>query len=164
MNLHSLRQGLGVSAVALSRYMAALTTVMLLVHEMVPCSECHQPGVVRRGRDGDRAGAAHVGMAQLVREDLQFIRGEPVVIPEHIVMGWPARTLNACMTAQVEVELKGVGDICVHCCSCWDVPTLPNPLVLVCTEETGVMPFLDDNVGDARLVILFQFDAGISDC
>lgn len=36
------------------------------------------------------------------------------------------RYLNACMTAQVEVELKGVGDICVHCCSCWDVPTLPN--------------------------------------
>lgn len=72
----------------------APSPVMLLVHEMVPCSECHQPGVVRRGWDGDRAGAAHVGMAQLVREDLQFIRGEPVVIPEHIVMGWPARTLG----------------------------------------------------------------------
>lgn len=163
MNLHSLRQGLGVSAVALSRYMAALTTVVLLVHEMVPRSERHQSGVIRRGRDGDRAGAAHVGMAQLVREDLQLIRGEPVVIPEYVVMGWPARTLNACMTAQVEVELKGVGDICIHCCSCWDVPALPNPLVLVCTEETGVMPFLDNDVGDARLIILFQFDAGISD-
>lgn len=37
-----------------------------------------------------------------------------------------ARYLNACMTAQVEVELKGVGDICIHCCSCWDVPALPN--------------------------------------
>lgn len=43
-------------------------------------------------------------------------------------------------------------------------PHSAHPLVLVCTEETGVMPFLDDNVGDARLVILFQFDAGISDC
>jgi len=72
----------------------ALSPVVLLVHEMVPCSEGHQPGVVRRGRDGDRPGAAHVGMAQLVREDLQLIRGEPVVIPEHIVMGWPARTLG----------------------------------------------------------------------
>lgn len=39
-----------------------------------------------------------------------------------------------------------------------------HPLILVCTEETGVMPLLDDDVGDARLVILFQFDAGISDC
>lgn len=37
-----------------------------------------------------------------------------------------ARYLNACMTAQVEVELKGVGDVCIHCCSGWDVPTLPN--------------------------------------
>lgn len=26
------------------------------------------------------------------------------------------------------------------------------------------MPLLDDDVGDARLVILFQFDAGVSDC
>lgn len=67
---------------------------MLLVHKMVPCSERHQSGVVRRGRDGDRAGAAHVGMAQLVREDLQLIRGEPVVIPEYVVVGWPARTLG----------------------------------------------------------------------
>jgi len=42
-------------------------------------------------------------------------------------------------------------------------PCGAHPLVLVCTEETGVMPFLDDDVGDARLVILFQFDAGVSD-
>lgn len=34
--------------------------------------------------------------------------------------------LNACMTAQVEVKLKGVGDVGIHCCSCWDVPTLSN--------------------------------------
>lgn len=37
-----------------------------------------------------------------------------------------ARYLNACMTAQVEVKLKGVGDVGIHCCSCWDVPTLSN--------------------------------------
>lgn len=43
-------------------------------------------------------------------------------------------------------------------------PCSTHPLVLVCTEETSVMPLLDDDVGDARLVILFQFDAGISDC
>lgn len=72
----------------------APSPVVLLVHEMVPRSERHQSGVVCRGRDGDRAGAAHVGMAQLVREDLQLIRGEPVVIPEYVVMGRPARTLG----------------------------------------------------------------------
>lgn len=43
-------------------------------------------------------------------------------------------------------------------------PCTTHPLILVCTEETGVMPLLDDDVGDARLVILFQFDAGVSDC
>lgn len=39
-----------------------------------------------------------------------------------------------------------------------------HPLVLVCTEKAGVVPFLDNYVGDARLIILFQFDAGIPDC
>lgn len=164
MNLYGLCQGLGVSAVALSGYMAALATVVLLVHQVVPRSECHQPSIVSWGWDGDRAGAAHIGMAQLVGEDLQLICSEPVVIPEHVVMGGPARTLNACMTAQVKVELERVGDVCIHCCSCWDIPALPNPLILVCAEETSVMPFLDNDISDARLVILFQFDAGISDC
>lgn len=37
-----------------------------------------------------------------------------------------ARYLNACVTAQVEVKLEGVGDVGIHCCSCWDVPTLSN--------------------------------------
>lgn len=67
---------------------------MLLVHEMVPCPERHQPGVIGRGWDGDGAGAAHIGMAQLVREDLQLVRREPVVIPEHVVVGRPARALG----------------------------------------------------------------------
>lgn len=42
-------------------------------------------------------------------------------------------------------------------------PRSAHPLVLVCAEEPGVMPLLDDDVGDARLVILLQFDAGVSD-
>lgn len=37
-----------------------------------------------------------------------------------------AQYLNACMTAQVKVKLERVGDVCVHCCSCWDVSALPN--------------------------------------
>lgn len=68
--------------------------VMLLIHEVVPCPERHQPGVIGWGRDGDRAGAAHVGVAELVREDLQLVRREPVVIPEHVVVGRPAGALG----------------------------------------------------------------------
>lgn len=74
--------------------LGAPSPVVLLVHEMVPRSERHQPRVVRRGGDGDGAGAAHVGVAQLVREDLQLIRGEPVVIPQHVVVGRSARALR----------------------------------------------------------------------
>ena len=44
--------------------------VVLLVHQVVACTEGHQVGVVGRCRDGDRAGAAHVGVAQLVGEHL----------------------------------------------------------------------------------------------
>lgn len=34
--------------------------------------------------------------------------------------------LDASMTAQVEVKLSWVGDLCVDGCACWDVPTLSN--------------------------------------
>lgn len=48
---------------------------------------------------------------------------KPSIIPRASI---GAQYLNACMTAQVEVKLKGVGDVGIHCCSCWDVPTLSN--------------------------------------
>lgn len=44
--------------------------VMLLVYQVVACSECHKVGIIGRCRNGDRAGAAHVGVAQLVCEHL----------------------------------------------------------------------------------------------
>lgn len=68
-------------------------------------------------------------MAQLVCQDLEFICCETVVIPKDIIMGWSAGTLDACMAAQIEVELKWVGDVGVHSGPCWDVTTLPNPLI-----------------------------------
>lgn len=76
------------------RGLRAPSPVVFLVHEMVPRSERHQPRVVRRGGDGHGAGAAHVGVAQLVREDLQLIRGEPVVIPQHVLVGRSACALR----------------------------------------------------------------------
>lgn len=67
---------------------------MLFVHQVIASSESHQMGVVSWRRDGDGPGAAHVGMAQLVGEDLQLIRREVVVVPEHVVMRWPAGALD----------------------------------------------------------------------
>ena len=70
---------------------------MLLVHQVITGTECHQVCVVGRRRDGDRTGAAHVGVAQLVGEHLQLIGSEMVVVPEDMVVGWPAGALQGVM-------------------------------------------------------------------
>jgi len=67
---------------------------MLLVHKVVARAERHQVGVVGRRGDGDGAGAAHVRVAQLVGEHLQLVRGEVVVVPQHVVVGRPAGALR----------------------------------------------------------------------
>ena len=72
----------------------ASSPVVLLVYQVVACAESHQVGVVGRCWDGDRAGAAHVGVAQLVGEHLQLVRGEMVVVPQHVVVGGPAGALQ----------------------------------------------------------------------
>lgn len=67
---------------------------MLFVHQVVPCPEGHQVGVVGRRRNGDGARAAHVGVTQLVGENLQLVRGEVVVVPEDVVVRRPAGALQ----------------------------------------------------------------------
>jgi len=67
---------------------------MLLVHQMVAGTEGHQVGVVGWRGDGDRAGAAHVGVAQLVGEQLELVGGETIVVPQHVVVGGPAGALG----------------------------------------------------------------------
>lgn len=162
MNLHGFGQGLGVSPIALPRYVAPLSTVMLLVHQVVSGPESHQAGIVGRCWDRDRTCASYISVAQLVCQDLELICCETVVIPKDIIMGWSAGALDACMAAQVEVKLKWVSDVGVHSGPSWDVTTLPNPLILVSTKKAGVMSLLYHDVRDPRLVVSFQFDAGIS--
>lgn len=163
MNLHSLGKGLRVSAIALARYVTAFSAIVLFVYKVVSCPKCNEAGIICWCWDGNRAGAADISVTELVGEDLKLICCKPVVIPKDIVMGRSACTLNACMTAKIEVKLKGMSDVCVHCCSCWDVSTFANPLVFIRTEEASVMPFLNNNVSDAWLVIFLQFDAGVAD-
>ena len=65
---------------------ACHSPVVILVHQVVPGPEGHQVSIVRRRRDGHGACAAHVGVTQLVGEDLQLVGGEAIVIPKHVVV------------------------------------------------------------------------------
>lgn len=73
---------------------SAVSPVVIFVHQVVACSESHQPGVVRRRRDGDGASAADVCVAQLVGEELQLISGETVVVPQDVVVGGTTGSLR----------------------------------------------------------------------
>lgn len=68
--------------------------VVFFIHQMVTSAEGHQMGVVRRRGDGDGARAAHVGVAQLVGEELELITAEAVVVPQDVIVGRPARALQ----------------------------------------------------------------------
>lgn len=65
---------------------AQVSPVVIFVHQMVACPEGYQAGIVGWRWDGDGTGAAHIGVAQLVGEQLQLVRREAVVIPQYVVM------------------------------------------------------------------------------
>lgn len=68
---------------------------MFFVHQVVPGPEGHQVGIVCWRRDGHGACAAHIGVTQLVGENLQLIGRETIVIPKHVIVGRPACSLKA---------------------------------------------------------------------
>lgn len=68
--------------------------VMLFVHQMVAGAEGHQVGIIGRCRDGDRTGTAHVGVAQLVGEQLELVSSKTIVIPQYMVVGGSAGALR----------------------------------------------------------------------
>ncbi len=53
---------------------------------MVAGTERHKPGIVGWCGDRDGAGAAHIGVAELVSQQLQFIGRETVVIPQDVIV------------------------------------------------------------------------------
>lgn len=67
---------------------------MFFIHQMVTGTEGHQVGIVGWRRDGDWAGTAHISVAQLVGEQLEFISSKTIVIPEHMVVRGTAGTLQ----------------------------------------------------------------------
>ena len=109
--------------------------------------------VVGRGGDGDRSGAPHVGVAQLVGQLLQLVRLEPVVIPENVIVSGSGGSLDPLVGAEVEVELCRVGDADVHGGAGGDVPALAALLLLVGTEEPRVVTLLDHDESNTWLVV-----------
>lgn len=59
---------------------------MFFIHQVVSGTEGHQVSVVGWRRYGHRACAAHIGVTQLVGQNLQLVRRETIVIPKHVVV------------------------------------------------------------------------------
>ena len=80
-------------------YLATKTTrhsalpVMILVHKMVPGPKRYQPGIVGRSGNGDRSRTPDIRVTQLIRQQLQFVCGKTVVVPQDLVVGGPAGSL-----------------------------------------------------------------------
>ena len=143
--------------------LTSFPAVVFAVDQVIAGTEGDEMGVVGGGGDGHRAGTADVGVAHLIGELLQLVGAEVVVVPEHMVVGRTGGALNTGVTAQVEVELGRVGDPHVHGGARGDVEGLPDLVLLVHGEETGVVAFLHGDEGDSGLVAALQHHAGLSD-
>ena len=68
-------------------------------------------GVVHGGHQGHGAGAAAVQVAQREGEVLDGVRGEAVLVLEHVVVDRAGGALDAGVGLEVEVELLRVADV-----------------------------------------------------
>lgn len=138
--------------------------VMILIHQMIPCPEGYEPGIIGRGWNRDWACAPHIGVTKLVSQQLELICGEAVVIPQDLVMWRTAGSLNSRMTTEVKVKLGWMCDGAIHSSACWYIATFPYPFCFICTEESCVMSFLHHNIGYSWPVIFFQANTCLSNC
>lgn len=58
-----------------------------------PRPERHKMRVISWRWNWHGTGASDISVAQLIRQTLQFVRVEVVVVPQHVVMRWSARAL-----------------------------------------------------------------------
>lgn len=84
----------------------------------------------------------------------------PVIIPQHMIVTGSWRSLYACMTAQVEVELRRVCNDLVHRSTGRNISWFSHLVLFVCTEKAGVVTLLHNYECYARLVTQFQLDTG----
>lgn len=70
--------------------------------------------------------------------------------------------LDALMRAEVKVKFSWMCDSRVDGCSGRNVAGFTRLLLLVGTEKSSVMAFLNDDKGNSRLVIGFQLDTSFA--
>ena len=159
--VHSDRPGHGSRGTVLgpSADMRSLTRVVLLLNQVVSCPECHQVRVVGRGWNADRPGATDICVAELICELLQLVGVKVIVIPEYMVVAWPAGALDTLVRAKVEVKLCRVCDANINGGAGGDVARFARLLFLFRSEKPRVMPLFDDDEGDSWFVVIFQLDA-----
>ena len=72
--------------------------------------------------------------------------------------------LDTSMTAQVEIKLGRMCDSDIDGGSWWDVARLAHLVLLVGTEETCVVTFLDHDERDAWLEVHLQLQTRLAHC
>lgn len=96
---------------------ACHSPIVLFIHQVVPGPEGHQVSIVCWRRNGHGARAAHVGVTQLVGENLQLIGRETIVIPKHVIVGRPACSLKADQRVrEVNMQERSPELTCKGCC------------------------------------------------
>lgn len=143
--------------------LTSFPTVVLAIDQVVTSTEGDEVSVVGRSGNRDRASAADVGVAHLVSELLQLIGAEVVVVPQNMVVRWTRSSLNTSVTAQVEVELGWMCDSDIDSGAGRNVEGFPDLILLVDSEETSVVTFLNSDEGDSWLVTTFEHHTSLSD-
>lgn len=97
MHLHRSGHGRGRARIVAgdARVLRALAGIVVLLHEMVTSAESDQMRIVGRRRNRDGACAAHVSVAQLVGQRLEFVGTEIVVIPQNVVVRGARSSLDS---------------------------------------------------------------------
>lgn len=120
---------------------------------------CDDVRIVRRRHIRDRSGATSVEVTQLVAEILKFIRGELVVIIEHVVVCRARGAEEAGVTLKVKVELNRMNDFLINH---GPGQAVADAVAFLAShrEEARVVSLLHDDKGDRRFVPSLEFLAG----
>ena len=109
-------------------------------------------GVVGGRGVGDAPLAAGVHVAQVVRQGLQLVGGQLVVVPEQVVPRRLGRPLDGLVGRQEEVILRGIGYLGVDDGAGDDVAVLV-PGARLGREHPRLVPLLGHDEGDSCLAV-----------